>query len=99
MQLIVISQDGKAFVDLDITFCVKINNRHVSAFDIMAVSGSASQWLGTYDTEGEAMTIMSMLLAKLFAPNCSLFMLPKRDDKKAIDNYRVILDDVGENND
>lgn len=99
MQLIVVSQDGKAFVDLDFTFCVKINARHTSAFDILAVSGNASQCLGTYDTEDDAATILSMLLVKKFDPRCNLFMLPKRDNRVLIDSYKVTLENGGENND
>jgi hypothetical protein len=97
MQLIVVSQDGKAFVDTDFAFCIKIDKAGYSdAFDILAVSGSATQWLGTYDTEEEAATMLSMLLVKKFDPRCSLFMLPKRDDKDAIDDYRAILDNTGD---
>ena len=96
--MIVVSQDGRAFVDLELTMCVKINVRHVGAYDILAMSGAVPQWLGTYNNEDDAAVILGMLLIKK-SKHGGVFMMPRRTNAKSIDDYRVILESEGEKND
>lgn len=99
--MIVVSQDGKAFVDLELTMCVKINVRHAGAYDILAMSGAVSQWLGTYNDEADAAVMLGTLmgLKRFKRLGDKMFIMPHRTDKKTINEYRAILEKEGESDD
>jgi hypothetical protein len=99
--MIVVSQDGRAFVDLELTMCVKINVRHAGAYDILAMSGAVTQWLGTYNSEDDAAIMLGTLMGlKRFKQLChKMFIMPHRTNAKAIEKYRVILESEGEKDD
>ena len=95
--MIIVSQDGMSFVDLELTMCVKIVPRHKVAYDIYAICGAATHLLGTYNSEDDATVILGTILVNKFKPDHRMFMMPDRGNKYAIDDYRVILESEGEN--
>ena len=99
--MIIVSQDGKAFVDLELTMCVKINVRHAGAYDILALSGAVTQWLGTYNNDEDAAVMLGTLLGlKRFKRlGHKMFIMPHRTDAKAIEKYRAVLEEEGESDD
>lgn len=97
--MIIVSQDGRAFVDLELTMCVKIVPRHKTAYDIYAICGAATHLLGTYNSEDDADVILGTILVNKFKPDRKMFIMPNRNSKYTIDGYRVILESEGEKDD
>lgn len=65
--MIIVSQDGMLFVNLDRISCVKILHRGPGLVDILAIDTGESNQLGTYKSESDAYKVMSAIYINHFA--------------------------------
>ena len=84
--MIVVSQDGMLFVNLDRISCVKILHRGPGLLDILAINNGNSERLGSYMSEDDAKKVLSNILAKRFSKWRVMFM----PDRLDVENIRTL---------
>lgn len=64
--MVIVSQDGMLFVNLDRISCVKILHRGPGMVDILAIDNGNSERLGAYRSESDAYKVMSAIYINHF---------------------------------